>query len=62
MSEMIASQPIAETEENYEAAIEACWTELQHLRRQIDADQTEIDRLKTETRAMLSELKAMVCV
>lgn len=62
MSELTLSQSLSETDENYEQAMEECWTELQTLRKQIDADQAEIDRLQAETSVMLKKLKAMVGV
>ena len=62
MSELTLSQSFSETDENYEQAIEECWTELQNLRKQIDADQSEIERLQAETSLMLKELKATVGV
>lgn len=60
MNELILSQSFSETDPNYEEALEECWQELQALRKQIDSDQDEIDRLQAETNRMLTELKAMV--
>ncbi len=56
MSEATFPQSFSETEEKHEQTIEEYWTELQNLRRQIEADQSEIDRLQVETRAMLENL------
>jgi Tfp pilus assembly protein PilN len=59
MTELTLTPNVPGTNENDEAAIEQCWAELQRLRKQIDADQAEIDRLKAETQAMLASLKVM---
>jgi peptidoglycan hydrolase CwlO-like protein len=47
-----------EKDEDVQAAIEKCVAEVQNIIDQMANDQTEIDRLKAETRAMLAELKA----
>lgn len=52
-----ASKPPTEAE--YQAAIERCLAEMKRLRVQIDEDQQEIDRLKTETRAIIAELRTL---
>ena len=51
-------QPALQISADYEAAIEQCLAQMRHLREQMDKDQTEIDRLKVETRTILLQLKA----
>lgn len=47
-----------EKDEDVQDAIKKCVAEVQSIIEQMANDQTEIDRLKAETRAMLAELKA----
>jgi hypothetical protein len=47
-----------EKDEDVQEAINKCVAEVQIIIEQMANDQTEIDRLKAETRAMLAELKA----
>lgn len=41
-----------------DAAIRECVTEMEHARKRMKQDQAEIDRLKAQTRALLSGMKA----
>ncbi len=45
------------TPSDYKAAIEQCLAQMQHLHEQMERDQEDIDRLRTETKALLAELK-----
>ena len=59
MTEITLNHHAPQTEAEYEVAIEHCLTEMKRLREQIDEDQQEIDCLKTETRAIIAELRAL---
>ena len=43
---------------DYQAAIMQCLTEMQRLHAQIERDQEDIDRLRTEYKALLAALQA----
>jgi hypothetical protein len=58
MEEKALQQSVLKTPSDYEAAMEQCLTRMQQLREQMNKDQTDIDRLKAETRAILAQLKA----
>lgn len=47
-----------EEAQTIEAAIDECLAKMQRANEQMDKDQTEIDRLKSETRSILEKLKA----
>lgn len=51
-------QPVIQTAGECEAAVDRCLSQMQRVREQLDRDQTEIDRLKGETREILARLKA----
>ena len=46
------------TDADYEAAVEQFLVRMRALREQMERDQSEIDRLKEETRGILARLKA----
>ena len=63
----VSTQPVPQTDAEYEAAFAQLLSEMQHLREQMDRDQTDIEwlkaetqNLKAETRALLTTMKAMV--
>jgi Tfp pilus assembly protein PilN len=58
MQKAIAEEQTLNTPADYEATIEQCLAEMKRLQEQRDRDQTEIDRLKAETQAILAKLKA----
>jgi hypothetical protein len=57
MKHTIATNVSLKTPADYEAAIEQCLAEMQHLHEQIERDQEDIDRLRVETKALLAALK-----
>ena len=58
MAEEATQQPALQTAADYEAATDQCLAQMRRLRKQMDPDQAEIDRLKAETRTILVQLKA----
>jgi hypothetical protein len=59
MAEVTVNRSAPQTEAEYEVAIEQCLAEMKRLREQMDEDQQEIDRLKTETQAIIAELRTL---
>jgi hypothetical protein len=57
MDNPITLEPEAESAE-IRAAVHECIAEIDRVRKQMETDQVEIDRLKAETREMLGRLKA----
>ena len=57
MDNPITLEPEAESAE-LKAAVHECIAEIDRVRKQMETDQVEIDRLKAETREMLGRLKA----
>jgi hypothetical protein len=57
MDNPITLEPEAESAE-IKAAVHECIAEIDRVRKQMETDQAEIDRLKAETREMLARLKA----
>jgi hypothetical protein len=58
MSEDIVLEPTAGEAADIEAAVKALVTEMKRANEKMESDQREIDRLKAQTRATLSKLKA----
>lgn len=58
MADTTSSIPVPQTEAELIKAIDQCFEQMEHLRRRMEQDQVEIDRLKAETRAILAQLKA----
>ena len=52
-----AAETALETSADYEAAIEQCLAKMQRLREQMESDQKDIDRMRTETKLLLAELQ-----
>ena len=59
MAEMTLNQVSPQTDAEYELAIEHCLEEMKRLRVQMNADQVDIDRLRMETQAILTELRTL---
>jgi hypothetical protein len=57
MENTITTEVSLKTPSDYEAAIEQCLAEMQRLHEQMERDQEDIDRLRTETKMLLAELK-----
>jgi hypothetical protein len=57
MEQKLLSQPSPQTAAEYEVAIDQCLEEMKRLQERMVQDQTEIDRLKAETRALLASMK-----
>ena len=57
MENTITTEISLKTSADYEAAIGQCLAEMQHLHAQMESDQEDIDRLRTETKVLLAELK-----
>lgn len=57
MDNPITLEPEAESAER-KAAVHECIAEIDRVRKQMETDQVEIDRLKAETREMLGRLRA----
>jgi hypothetical protein len=57
MENTITTEVSLKTPSDYEAAIEQCLAEMQRLHEEMERDQEDIDRLRTETKALLAELK-----
>lgn len=53
MQNTAVTLPEPRTEAEYQAAIDQMLTEMERLNRQMESDRKEIDRLKSETRALL---------
>ena len=58
MSKDITIEPTAEEAAQIEAVTRELLAEIKHANDQMVSDQQEIDRLKTQTRAILAKLKA----
>jgi hypothetical protein len=58
MQNSIAPEVPLKTRADYKAAIEQCLAEMQRLHEQMARDQKGIDRLRTETKALLAALQA----
>lgn len=58
MTDLTPSFPTPQTDDELKAAIDRCFAEMRRLRALMEKDQTDIDRLKAETRAILAQLKA----
>jgi hypothetical protein len=58
MEDAVTQQPTLRTRADYEAATQRCLAEIDRLHEQIAGDLNEIERLKTETRAILARIKA----
>lgn len=58
MENPTATEVSLKTSADYEAAIEQCLAEMQHLHEQMERDQEDIDRLRSETKTILAELTA----
>lgn len=58
MSKDITIEPTAEEAAQIEAASKELLAEIKRANDQMASDQQEIDRLKTQTRAILAKLKA----
>jgi len=57
MENTMTTEVSLRTRNDYKAAIEQCLTETQRLHEQMERDQEDIDRLRTETKALLATLK-----
>jgi hypothetical protein len=57
MDNPITLEPDAESAD-IKSAVHECIAEIDRVRKQMETDQAEIDRLKAETREMLGRLKA----
>jgi peptidoglycan hydrolase CwlO-like protein len=57
MENIITTESSLKTQADYEAAIDQCLAEMQRLQDQIERDQEDIDQLRTETKALLTELR-----
>jgi len=58
MNKSLSMDSNHEEEQTIEAAIDECFAKMQLANEQMDKDQTEIDRLRSETRSILEKLKA----
>ncbi|MCA1631424.1 MAG: hypothetical protein LC785_14370 [Acidobacteria bacterium] len=58
MSKDITLEPTEGEAADIEAAVEALVAEMKRANEKMESDQREIDRLKAQTRATLSKLKA----
>jgi peptidoglycan hydrolase CwlO-like protein len=58
MSKDIVLEPTAGEAADIEAAVNALVAEIKRANEKMESDQQEIDRLKAQTRATLSKLKA----
>lgn len=58
MTDFPATFPAPETDEELIAAMDDCFEQIKRLREEMDKDQADIDRLKNETRTLLTQLKA----
>ena len=58
MTDFLATVPVPQTDEELITAINQCFEQIARLREQMDKDQTDIERLKDETRSILAQLKA----
>jgi hypothetical protein len=58
MEDQAREQPMLETAADYQAAVDRCLEQMRRLRTQMEQEQAVIERLKSETRAILAELKA----
>jgi hypothetical protein len=58
MTDFPAAFPAPQTDEESMTAIDQCFEQIVRLREQMDKDQTDIERLKDETRSILAQLKA----
>lgn len=58
MSKTITPELTADEARSYEEAINQMLAEMKQANEKMDRDQEEIERLKTETREILSRLKA----
>ena len=56
MTELTTTVSAPKTDEEYEVAISGYFDEIDQLRLKMHQDQSEIDRLKAETRAILTQL------
>ena len=59
MTEMTLEPSAPQSEAEEEDVIERCLAEMKRLRTQINEDQKEIDRLRTETQVILAELRTL---
>ena len=57
MENIIVTESSLKTPADYEAATERCLIEMQRLHEQMERDQEDIDQLRTETKALLAELR-----
>lgn len=57
MGNTIPTEVSLKTPSDYEAATEQCLVQMQRLHEQMERDQEDIDRLWTETKVLLAELK-----
>ncbi|HUE81954.1 MAG TPA: hypothetical protein VMM84_07550 [Pyrinomonadaceae bacterium] len=58
MSKTIVPDVTASESDDYEKAIDQMLSEMRQVNEKMDRDQVEIDRLKAETREILTRLKA----
>jgi hypothetical protein len=58
MDNTMTTESSLKTPADYEAAIEQCLAEMQHLHVLMEQDQKDIDRLRAESQALLTVLKA----
>lgn len=58
MDKSATFEPTDATPEDLKQAVGECIKEIDRVRRQMESDQEEIERLKSETREILSRLKA----
>ena len=57
--EQRAMKPVGVKNSNeYEAAVDRCLEQMRQLREQMDRDQSAIERLKSETRGILAEIRS----
>ena len=59
MPEMTVERETSQTEAEYETLLQRCLDEMPRYRRQMEEEQQEIDRLKAETQALLTELRTL---
>lgn len=58
MSKVTTFDPTADEPADYEEAVNKCIEKIDSLRTEMQAEQEEIDRLKTETKEILARLEA----
>ncbi len=57
MENLITTESSLKTPADYEAAIEQCLAEMQRLHEKMERDEEDIDQLRAETKALLTELR-----